>query len=84
MHWTTVGKATAADSLILDYAASHGFVLFTHDLDFGMLLALRKARVPSRDPDYLVMEYVEGPTLAERIEARPAFHGRFCKVLNYS
>jgi predicted nuclease of predicted toxin-antitoxin system len=47
LHWSTLGEAAAADSLILDYAASHGFVLFTHDLDFGMLLALRKARAPS-------------------------------------
>jgi predicted nuclease of predicted toxin-antitoxin system len=33
--------------LILDYAASNGFVIFTDDLDFGMLLAARKSRGPS-------------------------------------
>jgi predicted nuclease of predicted toxin-antitoxin system len=46
-HWSTVGPPTAPDSQILDYAASNGFVVFTHDLDFGMLLAARKSRGPS-------------------------------------
>jgi predicted nuclease of predicted toxin-antitoxin system len=46
-HWSTIGKASAPDSRILDYAASNGFVVFTHDLDFGMLLAARKSHGPS-------------------------------------
>jgi predicted nuclease of predicted toxin-antitoxin system len=46
-HWSTIGKASAPDSLILDYAAANGFVVFTHDLDFGMLLAARKSHGPS-------------------------------------
>ena len=46
-HWSTIGDAAAPDSRILDYAASNGFVVFTHDLDFGMLLAARKAHGPS-------------------------------------
>jgi predicted nuclease of predicted toxin-antitoxin system len=33
--------ASSPDAEILDYAETHGFVLFTHDLDFGMLLAAR-------------------------------------------
>jgi predicted nuclease of predicted toxin-antitoxin system len=44
-HWSTIGEASAPDSLILDYAPSSGFVVFTHDLDFGMLLAARN-RIP--------------------------------------
>ena len=47
IHWSTVGESTAPDSRILDYAASNGLVVFTHDLDFGMLLAARKSRGPS-------------------------------------
>ena len=31
----------------MGYAASEGFVIFTHDLDFGMLLAMRRANRPS-------------------------------------
>jgi len=34
VHWSDVGTASAADSEILDYAAAHNFVVFTHDLDF--------------------------------------------------
>ena len=41
------GEATAPDSLILEYAVTNGFVVFTHDLDFGMLLAARKSHGPS-------------------------------------
>src|SRR5438552_3538362 len=46
-HWSAIGKASAPDFEILEYAGAHGFVVFTHDLDFGTLLALRKARGPS-------------------------------------
>jgi len=28
----------------MDYASENGFVLFTHDLDFGALLASRETR----------------------------------------
>jgi predicted nuclease of predicted toxin-antitoxin system len=47
VHWSTIGEASAPDSRILEYAASNGFVVFTHDLDFGMLLASSKSRGPS-------------------------------------
>lgn len=47
VHWSTVGEASAPDSQILGYAGSNGFTLFTHDLDFGMLLAVRKSPGPS-------------------------------------
>jgi predicted nuclease of predicted toxin-antitoxin system len=46
-HWSTIGNANAPDSRILAYAASNGFVVFTHDLDFGMLLATGESRGPS-------------------------------------
>lgn len=47
VHWSTVGEASAPDSQILGYAGSNGFTLFTHDLDFGMLLAVRRSPGPS-------------------------------------
>jgi predicted nuclease of predicted toxin-antitoxin system len=47
LHWSDVGSATAADSDILDWAAENGCIVFTHDLDFGALLATRARRKPS-------------------------------------
>jgi len=47
IHWSTIGDPTAPDSQILDHAASNGLVVFTHDLDFGMLLAASKSKGPS-------------------------------------
>ena len=47
VHWSTIGEASVPDSRILDYAATNELVVFTHDLDFGMLLAARKSRGPS-------------------------------------
>ena len=47
VHWSTVGDPRASDRTIMDWAAKHGYVLFTHDLDFGTLLALYHAAGPS-------------------------------------
>ena len=47
IHWSEVGDPAAPDSVIMDYAAANEFVIFTHDLDFGALLADRKSRQPS-------------------------------------
>jgi predicted nuclease of predicted toxin-antitoxin system len=47
VHWSQVGRVSAPDSQILDYSASNGFVVFTHDLDFGAFLAARHAPGPS-------------------------------------
>jgi predicted nuclease of predicted toxin-antitoxin system len=47
LHWSAVGEISAPDSQILDFAADNGFVVFTHDLDFGAILATRKSRGPS-------------------------------------
>lgn len=47
VHWSVIGEPSAPDSQTFDYAAENGFVVFTHDLDFGMLLAKRKLRGPS-------------------------------------
>ncbi len=47
LHWASVGPPSAADSQILAYAEANAYVIFTHDLDFGALLAARRARGPS-------------------------------------
>ena len=47
IHWSDVGEYTATDRLIMAYAKEHGYTVFTHDLDFGALLAATRARSPS-------------------------------------
>jgi predicted nuclease of predicted toxin-antitoxin system len=47
VHWSVIGRASATDSEILAYAEANALVLFTHDLDFGTLLAARRTRGPS-------------------------------------
>ena len=47
VHWSDVGNPQCADRLIMDWAAAEGYVVFTHDLDFGTMLALSHAGGPS-------------------------------------
>jgi predicted nuclease of predicted toxin-antitoxin system len=47
VHWSSVGKENAPDAEIMSYARTNGFVVFTHDLDFGIALALTKDGLPS-------------------------------------
>jgi predicted nuclease of predicted toxin-antitoxin system len=46
-HWSEVGDPRASDRAIMDWALSNGYVVFTHDLDFGTLLALAHDTGPS-------------------------------------
>ena len=46
-HWSSIGKLDAPDYEIMAYARSNGYVVFTHDLDFGTILATTKADCPS-------------------------------------
>ena len=46
-HWSEIGKATDPDRVIFEYANQNGFVVFTHDLDFGAILAATNAKAPS-------------------------------------
>jgi predicted nuclease of predicted toxin-antitoxin system len=63
IHWSSIGEATAPDRQFMDYARDRDLVVWTHDLDFGILLALTKMERPSvvqirlRD----VYPYVIGP-----------------------
>src|SRR5437867_3905031 len=47
IHWSTVGSPRAEDEEIMAWARQQRFVVFTHDLDFGILLALTNADGPS-------------------------------------
>ncbi|MBW2138511.1 MAG: DUF5615 family PIN-like protein [Deltaproteobacteria bacterium] len=47
VHWSDIGEANAIDRVILAWARSNGFVVFTHDLDFGAILAATDAKSPS-------------------------------------
>ncbi|SRR6266511_3369179 len=46
-HWSTVGDPRATDQTIMDWARANGYAVFTHDLDFGILLATTRAQGPS-------------------------------------
>ena len=47
VHWSQVGNIRAPDVEILDYARENEFIVFTHDLDFSVMLALTNASGPS-------------------------------------
>jgi len=47
VHWSTVGDPRAKDRTVMMWAREHGHVVFTHDLDFGALLALTREHGPS-------------------------------------
>ena len=47
VHWSTGGDPRATDRVIMDWARANGYVVFTHDLDFGALLAVTRAEGPS-------------------------------------
>ena len=47
VHWSSVGATQAKDPEILTWARERGFVLVTHDLDPGAILAASGANSPS-------------------------------------
>jgi predicted nuclease of predicted toxin-antitoxin system len=47
VHWSAVGAHTAPDSEIMQWARDNGCVVFTHDLDSGIILAHCKDGRPS-------------------------------------
>lgn len=46
-HWSSVGSPRAKDREILTWARQRKEVVFTHDLDFGAILAATDADAPS-------------------------------------
>ena len=47
VHWSTVGKPGAKDIEIIQFAKNNNFIVFTHDLDFGAILAQSSLDSPS-------------------------------------
>ena len=47
VHWSTVGDPRAEDPILMQWARENEYIVFTHDLDFGTLLALTQAESPS-------------------------------------
>jgi predicted nuclease of predicted toxin-antitoxin system len=39
VHWSLIGPGNAPDREIMAFAKSGGWVVLTHDLDFGAILA---------------------------------------------
>jgi len=46
-HWSNIGSLNAPDREVLSWAKANGYLLFTHDLDFGAILAATEAEGPS-------------------------------------
>lgn len=47
LHWSEVGDPKAKDRTIMNWANINGYIVLTHDLDFGALLATTQAEGPS-------------------------------------
>lgn len=47
VHWSTIGDPKAKDREIMKWAKTLEWVVFTHDLDFGAILAVTRAEGPS-------------------------------------
>jgi len=46
-HWSSIGDPDAPDRVIMEWARRNNHVVFTHDLDFGTVLALTHDEGPS-------------------------------------
>lgn len=46
-HWSEIGDPGTSDAIIFDWARKNGYFVFTHDLDFGTILAATKTVSPS-------------------------------------
>ncbi|OPY64286.1 MAG: hypothetical protein A4E57_03569 [Syntrophorhabdaceae bacterium PtaU1.Bin034] len=46
-HWSAIGRMNAPDSEIMAWAATNGYVVLTHDLDFSAILAATQGVSPS-------------------------------------
>ena len=67
VHWSEVGDARASDREIMDWAAARQHVVFTHDLDFGTILALTHETGPSVlqvRAGNILPDHLEGPVVA--------------------
>ena len=47
VHWSEIGSLQASDHEIMQWAKANKHIVFTHDLDFGTILAATNADFPS-------------------------------------
>lgn len=47
VHWSSLGPANVPDPEIMAFAKANGYVVLTHDLDFGAILAATRGDKPS-------------------------------------
>ena len=67
VHWSNVGNPRASDKDIMDWAVAHQHIVFTHDLDFGTMLALTHEVGPSViqvRAENVLPDHLEGPVIA--------------------
>ena len=70
VHWSKVGAGDANDSDVMQWAATHGHIVLTCDLDFGAILAATQGRSPSvlqLRSDLLAPEFL-GPAVLAAID----------------
>lgn len=46
-HWYKLGAPNAPDNVLFSWARENKYIVFTHDLDFGAMLAATNAESPS-------------------------------------
>ena len=66
VHWSIVGDPRASDRDIMNWAVVHQYVVFTHDLDFGTMLALSHDTGPSVlqvRAENILPDYLEGSVI---------------------
>jgi predicted nuclease of predicted toxin-antitoxin system len=63
IHWSSSGPPDATDSEIMAFAAANDYVVLTHDLDFGAILAVTHGQKPSV---VQIRSENVSPTLSER------------------
>lgn len=68
-HWSDVGNPRAPDDEVMEWARQNNFIVFTHDLDFGRLLALSQAGRPSvvQLRTHQVLPELVGPLVVDAI-----------------
>jgi len=47
VHWSKIGKGNEPDSFLFEYAKKNNYLILTHDLDFGAILACSNEYGPS-------------------------------------
>lgn len=80
IHWSDVGEPTASNRVLMEWAKGNGYIVFTHDLDFGGILAATQTDAPS-----VIQVRVQDPFPNELVEtivaALKQFEPHYWRVL---